>query len=167
MYCSLSISQALNRAVKVIYGEVLTAGGQASRSVAPSPIITMFSKPYCSFSMRITVPFPPVCAVGWDSSKPAYSPDRAQHHLISHRLTPAARRDKGGSYHWSRTSGGLRRRGVEECWAATPRVQRCSGNRLRWGRPSRYADEASAPAPWGDKHFINKPQIQYLILYNG
>lgn len=81
---------------------------------------------------------------------------------------PAEMQD--GSYHWSRTSSGLRRRGVEECWAAMPHVQRCSGNRLRWGRPSRYADEASPPAPWEDKDFINKLPKQYIIfniLYNG
>ncbi|KAG9338986.1 hypothetical protein JZ751_024384 [Albula glossodonta] len=40
-------------------------GGQASRSVAPSPIITTFSRPYCSFSMLITLPLPPDSATWW------------------------------------------------------------------------------------------------------
>jgi len=61
----------------------LTAGGQASRSVAPSPIITTVSKPYCSFSMLITRPFPPLSAVGWLSSNPAYSPEQRNVYLAN------------------------------------------------------------------------------------
>lgn len=51
-----------------------TAGGQASMSVAPSPIMTIFLKWNFSFKSLITFPFPPDSAVGCVSSKPAYSP---------------------------------------------------------------------------------------------
>lgn len=53
---------------------ILTPGGQASMSVAPSPIITTFLKWNCSFRWLITFPFPPDSAVGCVSSNPAYSP---------------------------------------------------------------------------------------------
>lgn len=52
----------------------LTAGGHASRSVAPSPIITTVLKPYFSLRRLMTFPLPPLSQVGWLSSNPAYSP---------------------------------------------------------------------------------------------
>lgn len=55
-------------------GGALTAGGHASRSVAPSPIITTVLKPYFSLRRLMTLPLPPLSHVGWLSSNPAYSP---------------------------------------------------------------------------------------------
>ena len=47
------------------------AGGQASKSVAPSPMCTTVLYPFSSLSRRITSAFPPLCDVGSFSSKPA------------------------------------------------------------------------------------------------
>lgn len=53
-----------------------SAGGHASKSVAPSPIMTRFLYPNLSFSLFITTDFPPLSDVGSFSSKPAYSPEK-------------------------------------------------------------------------------------------
>lgn len=53
-----------------------SAGGQASKSVAPSPTKTKFLKSYVFFKYSITMPFPPLLEVGWFSSIPANSPKK-------------------------------------------------------------------------------------------
>ena len=50
---------------------LLTAGGQASISVAPSPIITMLENPYLSLISCKALGFPPDSDVGSFKSKPA------------------------------------------------------------------------------------------------
>ena len=51
-----------------------SAGGDASRSVVPSPINTTLLYPCFSFSIFINSPLPPFLDVGSFSSNPANSP---------------------------------------------------------------------------------------------
>lgn len=45
-----------------------------SKSVTPSPICTIVFIPFSFLRCSITFALPPFAAVGWSSSKPAYSP---------------------------------------------------------------------------------------------
>lgn len=131
-----------SRTILPPYPMKLSAGGEASRSVAPSPIIVTFTCwPNDRRIMLMASPLPPVRDVGWFTSKPAYLPKTKK--IDSHfnflslvdKFSASSKclrnklAQKTNSYHWIGSVIYLRTYDQVEC----PTHQRL----VRWGNQIR------------------------------
>lgn len=87
---SYELDKQLKYAIKLLKDgrnvSFITAGGQVSKSVAPSPIMITFLYPCAALSCSITFPLPPDSDVSSCSSKPSYSPCSSNRSVFANTL---------------------------------------------------------------------------------